>query len=350
MAGNEDLLQEPNEESQELYEHHRFEVDKRQEPVRIDKFIVMRLSGVSRTRIQYAAEAGNIRANNKPVKSNYKIRPGEVISVVLPFSPVEFDLSPQDIPIVVEYEDEDILIVNKQPGMVVHPGKSNYNGTLVNALLYYFKDEPGFIDGTARPGLVHRIDKDTSGLMVIAKNEKALNKLALQFFEHTCKRSYQAIVWGLFEEKKGTIAGHIGRSLHDRTRMQIFPDGSLGRHAVTHYTVLEELGYVSLIECRLETGRTHQIRTHMSWKDHPIFNDSVYGGNKIIKGPRFSKYEQFIKNCFEILPRQALHAKSLGFIHPGTGREVFFESQLPDDMQAFLTKWKKWWEARNETE
>lgn len=349
MTVTDDLIPGTNDDSQELYEHHRFEVDRKQEAVRIDKYIFARLSGVSRTRIQYAAEAGSIRVSDVPVKSSYKIRPMDVISVVLPYPPVEFDLIPQDIPLNIEFEDDDIIIVNKPPGMVVHPGKGNYYGTLVNALLFHLKDQPGFNDGTLRPGLVHRIDKDTSGLLVIAKNERAHNKLALQFFEHTCKRSYQAIVWGSMENDKGTVTGNIGRCLHDRTRMQVFTDEEQGKHAVTHYSVIEKLGYISLVECRLETGRTHQIRVHMQWIGHPLFNDSVYGGDKLMKGPRFSKYEQFIKNGFEILPRQALHAQSLGFIHPTTKKEVFFESPLPNDMQAFITKWKKWWEARNET-
>ncbi len=345
MAESDDFIPGQNEEQQELYEHHRFVVDKGQELLRIDKYITNKLSGISRTRIHNAADAGNILVNNVSVKPNYRVKPNDTISVVLPFPPIEIDLIPQDIPINIEYEDEDIIIVNKQPGMVVHPGKSNYYGTLVNALLFHMKDQPGFEDGTQRPGLVHRIDKDTSGLLVIAKNEKALNKLARQFFEHTCKRTYQAIVWGTFEEKEGTITGNIGRCLRDRLRMDIFPDGSQGRHAVTHYKVIESLGYVSILECRLETGRTHQIRAHMKWKGHPLFNDTVYSGNEIIKGNRFSKYEQFIKNCFEILPRQALHAKSLGFKHPRTGKEVFFDSPLPQDMQDFLAKWKRWWEA-----
>jgi len=345
MNDTEDIAAGQNDEPQELFEHHRLVVDKGQELLRIDKFITMKLSGISRTRIQNAADAGNILVNDKAVKPNYKVKPLDTISVVLPFPPVEIDLTPQDIPINIEYEDEDILIVNKQAGLVVHPGKGNYSGTLVNALLFHLKDQPGFNDGNIRPGLVHRIDKDTSGLLVIAKNEKSLNKLARQFFEHSCKRTYQAIVWGSFEEKNGTITGNIGRSPRNRLKMDIFDDAEIGRHAVTHYSTLESLGYISLIECRLETGRTHQIRAHMSWKGHPLFNDSIYGGSEAVKGPRFTKYQQFLNNCFEILPRQALHAKSLGFKHPSTGKEVFFDSELPDDMKQFLHKWKKWRDA-----
>lgn len=341
----EQLAFDATEDSPDLYEHHRFVIDKGQELLRIDKYLVMKLSGISRTRIQSAADAGNILVNNKAVKQNYKVKPLDTISVVLPFPPVEIELIPQDIPINIIYEDNDILMVNKDPGLVVHPGKGNYSGTLVNALLHHLKDVPGFENGTVRPGLVHRIDKDTSGILVVAKNEFALNYLARQFFEHSSERTYQAIVWGTFKEKTGTITGHIGRSLRDRLRHDVFPDGSQGRHSVTHYKVLRELGYVTLIECRLETGRTHQIRTHMSWIGHPLFNDELYGGARILKGPQHGTYERFVNNCFEVLPRQALHAKSLGFVHPGTRKKVMFDSELPADMQNFLDKWEKWLKA-----
>jgi 23S rRNA pseudouridine1911/1915/1917 synthase len=326
----------------ELYEHFRFEADHGQNLLRIDKFLVNRLESTSRTRIQTAAEAGSIIVNSKPVKSNYKVKPGDVISVVLPHPPREIELIPENIPLDIVFEDDDIIIVNKKPGMVVHPAYGNYTGTLVNALMYHLRDQPLFHSGEVRPGLVHRIDKGTSGLLVIAKTEFAMNKMALQFFNKTIHRRYIALVWGNLEEDEGTITGNLGRNPKDRKRMYVFADGSDGKVAITHYKVIEKFDYVNLVECRLETGRTHQIRVHFQYIRHPLFNDPEYGGNVILKGTSFSKYKQFVQNCFKILPRQALHAKSLGFKHPVTGKELFFDSELPQDMQTVLDKWRKY--------
>lgn len=333
------------EEQEELFEHHRVEVDKGQQLLRIDKFLVNRLENVSRTKIHDAAVAGNILVNNKAVKPNYKVKPADIISIVMSHPPREIELIPQDIPIDIVYEDEDLVIVNKKPGMVVHPGYGNYTGTLVNALAYHFEHLPMFKTDELRPGLVHRIDKNTSGLLVIAKNELSKNKLAKQFYDHTIERKYQALVWGAPDEK-GTVEGHIGRNLKDRKKMHVFPDGEFGKHAITHYKLIEKLGYVSLIECQLETGRTHQIRIHMQFIGHPLFNDDTYGGDKILKGTTFTKYKQFVQNCFDMLPRQALHAKSLGFIHPRTGEEMFFETDLPEDMTSTIDKWRNYTSSR----
>lgn len=327
-------------ESSELYEHHRIVADKGQGVLRVDKFLFHKLENVSRSKIQNAAQAGNILANGKAIKSNYKVKPNDVISVVLPHPPYEFQLIPQDIPLNIVYEDEHLIVINKEAGLVVHPGHGNYDGTLVNGLLYHLKDAPLFQKGEMRPGLVHRIDKNTSGLLVVAKTEMALNHLAKQFYDRTTKRRYVAMVWGAFEEEEGTITGNIGRSLKDRMKMYVFPDGEDGKHAVTHYKVMENLGYVSLVECRLETGRTHQIRVHMEYMNHPIFNDERYGGDRILKGTTFTKYKQFVQNCFSIMPRHALHARSLGFQHPHTGEEMYFESPLPADMQEVIEKWR----------
>ena len=340
-------MQDENQENQELYEHFRIEVDRGQSPTRIDKFLTNRLEGISRTRIQAAADAGNILVNQKSVKSNYKVKPEDLISIVLPHPPREIELIPENIPIDIVYEDEDLLVVNKEAGMVVHPGVGNYTGTLVNALMYHFRDDPLFRAGEIRPGLVHRIDKDTSGLLVVARNEMAVNKLARQFFEKTTQRTYQAIVWGEMEEEEGTVTGHIGRNPRDRKKMYVFPDGSEGKPAVTHYRVLERLGYINLVECRLETGRTHQIRAHFQYIHHPLFNDPTYGGDQILRGTTFTKYRQFVRNCFSILPRQALHAKSLGFTHPSTGKHMFFNSELPEDMTIVLEKWRRYVSGRD---
>lgn len=326
----------------ELYEHFRFIVDKGQSLLRIDKFLTSRIENASRTKVQNAAEAGNILVNGKAVKSNYKVKPNEVVSVVMPHPPREIELIPQNIPINIIYEDDDILMVNKEPGMVVHPGYGNYTGTLVNALAYHLKDNPLFASGELRPGLVHRIDKDTSGILVIAKNELAMNKLASQFFNRTSDRKYIALVWGSLKEDEGTITGNIGRNPKDRKQMYVFTDGSDGKHAVTHYKVIERLGYVTLVECKLETGRTHQIRVHFKHIGHPLFNDELYGGNEILKGTTFTKYKQFVHNCFKILPRQALHAKSLAFEHPTTKKWMAFDSELPDDMKQAIDKWRNY--------
>ena len=333
-------------ESTELFEHHRIEVDGGQESMRIDKFLVNRLMQTSRTKIQSAAQSGNILVNDREVSPNYRIKPGDTISIVLPHPPRETEILPEDIPLNIVYEDEEVLVINKAAGMVVHPGVGNRSGTLVNALYYYFRDLPLFKKGEMRPGLVHRLDKDTSGILVIAKTELALNRLAKQFFDRRTKRTYQALVWGDMEEDEGSIEGYIGRDMKDRTRMRVYPEASQGKHAKTHYRVIERLAYINLVECRLETGRTHQIRVHFQSIRHPLFNDATYGGDQILKGTTFTKYKQFILNCFAILPRQALHAKSLGFTHPVSGKEMLFESDLPQDMILVIEKWHRYLEGR----
>lgn len=340
------MAEEESEDQQELFEHYRFKSDPGQSLLRIDKYLSDRLENTSRTRIQNAANAGNILVNNRPVRPNYKIKPGDIVQIVLPSPPREIELIPEDIPLNIVYEDDDVLVVNKEPGMVVHPAYGNYTGTLVNALMWHFKDLPLFNTGEARPGLVHRIDKNTSGILVIAKNEYALNKLSRQFFERTTDRIYNALVWGIPDPPEGTITANVGRNIKDRKIMQVFKDDSDGKPAVTHYKVLEDLGYISLIECKLETGRTHQIRVHFSYIKHPLFNDEEYGGDQILKGTTFTKYQQFIRNCFKILPRQALHAKSLAFDHPVTGKRMSFDSDLPDDMQMVIDKWRKYISGR----
>lgn len=326
----------------EMFEHFRLVADPGQSMVRVDKFLSNRIDKASRSRIQAAADAGNILVNDKPVKSNYKVKPGDVVVIVMDYPKRELQIIPEDIPFDIVYEDEDLLVVNKAPGMVVHPGHGNYSGTLVNALAWHFRDLPLFAGGDTRPGLVHRIDKDTSGLLVIAKTETAKNNLALQFFEKTSYRRYVALVWGNLREETGTITGNIGRSVSNRQVFTVYPDGEHGKPAVTHYKVIERLGYVNLIECQLETGRTHQIRVHMKYIGHPLFNDATYGGDQILRGTTFSKYRQFIHNCFQILPRQALHAKSLGFTHPSSGKTMLFDSDLPDDMKNVIDKWRNY--------
>ena len=339
-------MNEDTTENNELFEHFRFEADRGQAPLRIDKFLQNKLESTSRSKIQTAAEAGSILANNSPVKSNYKVKPLDVISVVLPHPPRKLELIPQDLPLNIIYEDDQLIVLNKEPGMVVHPGHGNYTGTLVNALMYHLKDNPLFQSGEERPGLVHRIDKNTSGLLVVAKTEMAMSNLALQFFKKTTKRTYNALVWGEPPEEEGTITGHLGRNPKDRKKMMVFPEGDQGKNAVTHYRILERLGYVTLVECRLETGRTHQIRVHFQYLKHPLFNDNEYGGDKILRGTTFTKYKQFVTNCFNILPRQALHAKSLGFIHPKTKKELLFETELPEDMLIVINKWRKYTSGR----
>ncbi|MBN2520682.1 MAG: RluA family pseudouridine synthase [Bacteroidales bacterium] len=339
-------MEEEFQDQQDFYEHFHFMVDKGQNLLRIDKFLVNRLENVSRTKIQNAADAGNILVNNNPVKPNYKVKPLDEISIVLAFPPREIEIIPQNLPVNIIYEDDDVIVINKEPGMVVHPGHGNYTGTLVNALTYHLQDLPLFKSGEIRPGLVHRLDKDTSGILVVAKNEIALNRLAKQFYERKTNRVYMAIVWGDLENNEGTIEGNIGRSLKDRMKMAVFPKTDHGKPAITHYKVIERLGYINLVECKLETGRTHQIRVHFEYIGHPLFNDERYGGDRILKGTTFTKYKQFIHNCFKILPRHALHAKSLGFIHPFSGIDMFFESDLPDDMQNLLIKWRKYIQNR----
>jgi 23S rRNA pseudouridine1911/1915/1917 synthase len=334
-------------QEQELFEHYRYVVDPGQSMLRIDKYLATRIENVSRTRVQAAAQAGNIVVNDSAVKPNYRVKPLDVIQVLLPNPPREIELIPQDIPISVVYEDDDMIIVDKAAGMVVHPAYGNYSGTLMNALMYHFRNLPLFQSGELRPGLVHRIDKNTSGLLVVAKNEYAHNKLARQFFNRTTGRRYLALVWGTPDPAEGTITGNVGRNIRDRKIMQVFHDGSQGKHAVTHYKIVEQLGYVSLIECHLETGRTHQIRVHMAWTGHPLFNDEEYGGHRILKGTTFTKYQQFVRNCFIMLPRQALHAQTLSLDHPVSGKRLSFESPLPPDMKSVIDKWRSYISGRD---
>lgn len=343
-----EYTEEKEELDEGLFEHYRLVVDAGQKALRIDKYLSNRIENASRSRIQSAADAGNILVNNISVKPNYKVRPNDEIVIVMDYPRRELKIIAEDIPLNIVYEDEQLIVINKPPGLVVHPGHGNYSGTLVNALAYYFKDLPLFNSEDPRPGLVHRIDKDTSGLMVVAKTELAKNKLSLQFFEKTTERRYHALVWGSLKEDEGTITGNIGRSLKNRQVFTVFPEGDYGKHAVTHYKVLRRIGYVTLVECRLETGRTHQIRVHMKHINHPIFSDSNYGGDKILRGTTFSKYKQFVFNCFKVLPRQALHAKTLGFIHPTTGEMMRFNSDLPEDMASVIDKWENYIANRNE--
>jgi len=331
-----------SEEQEELYEHHRITCDPKQSPIRIDKFLFNRIENVSRNKIQNAAKAGNILVNEIPVKPNYKIKPADVISIVLPNPVHEFEIIPEDIKFEILYEDDDILVVNKEAGIVVHPGHGNYTGTLLNALSYYFKDSEDIV-----PSLVHRIDKDTSGVLLVAKSELAQTRLGKQFFDHSINRKYLALVWGDLKDEEGIITGNIGRNPHNRLQMFVFPEGDQGRHAVTHYKVIERLGYVTLVECQLETGRTHQIRAHMKFTGHPLFSDARYGGDQVLKGTTFTKYKQFVQNCFRIIPRQALHAASLGFVHPLTNKNLFFESPLPDDMMEVIEKWRQYNQHKN---
>jgi 23S rRNA pseudouridine1911/1915/1917 synthase len=333
------------EEEDSLFEHYRTVVDKGQAPLRIDKFLFNRIEAVSRNKIQQAADELMVLVNGIPVKSNYKVRPLDLITVMLPEPKIDYNLLPENIPLNIKYEDDDVVIINKPPGLVVHPGVGNYTGTLVNGLIYHFSSLPAQNENQMRPGLVHRIDKNTSGLLVVAKNEYAMNFLAKQFSNHSIKRTYQALVWGDLKKDEGTITGHIGRSLKNRKMMDVFPEGDHGKEAVTHYSILERFTYVSLIECRLETGRTHQIRVHMRYIGHPVFNDDTYGGNKIVKGTIYSKYKKFVENCFEIIPRHALHAKSLGFTHPATMEQVYFDSELPDDFSNVVEKWRRYVKA-----
>lgn len=327
---------------QELFEHFSIKVDKGQSLLRIDKFLMVRIENATRSKIQQAAENGHILVNSVPVKSNYKVKPDDFIQIMLKNPPRENEILAEDIPLNIVYEDDQVVVINKPAGMVVHPGHGNYTHTLVNGLKFHFDNLPSMSENMERPGLVHRIDKDTSGLLVIAKTEQAMNHLALQFANHTTTRKYNALVWGNVTEDEGTITGHIGRHLKDRMQMAVFEDGSQGKHAVTHYRVLERFSYVTLVECQLETGRTHQIRAHFKHIGHPLFNDERYGGNKILKGTTFTKYKQFVENCFALCPRQALHARTLGFEHPTTGEFMEFEAALPNDMQNLIEKWRNY--------
>ena len=327
----------------DLYEHYRYVADKGQQPLRVDKYLMNRIENATRNKIQKAAKDGNIYVNDVAVKQNYKVKPGDVVTVLFEHPPYENLLVPEDIPIDIVYEDDDVLVVNKEPGMVVHPGHGNYSGTLINALTFHFDNLPN--NSSNRPGLVHRIDKDTSGLLVVAKTEEAMTHLSKQFFNKTTEREYVALVWGNVDEESGTVEGNIGRHPKNRLQNTVFEDDedeTRGKHAVTHFKVLERLGYVTLLSCRLETGRTHQIRVHLKHIGHTLFNDERYGGDKILKGTTFTKYKQFVDNCFKALPRQALHARTLGFVHPTTGEMKRFESQIPDDMEACLEKWRNY--------
>ena len=333
---------EPTPDSAELYEHFRVVADKGQSLLRVDKFLFDHLEHSSRNRIQNAADAGMVMANGKPVKSNYKVKPLDVITVMMDRPRYNSDIEPEDIPLDIVYEDDCLLVVNKPAGLVVHPGCGNFHGTLVNAVAWHLRDNKDYDPNSPQVGLVHRIDKDTSGLLAVAKNDEAQLKLARQFFEHSIERRYQAIVWGDLREEAGTVEGYIGRDPSDRLRFKAVADEDHGKRAVTHWQVLERFGFVTLVECKLETGRTHQIRVHMSQLGHPIFNDERYGGSEIRKGTIYAKYKQFIHNCFEICPRQALHAKTLGFLHPRTGEWLQFDSTLPEDMTALLDKWRRY--------
>jgi 23S rRNA pseudouridine1911/1915/1917 synthase len=345
---NEEIEEIEGVEEEELFEHYRFKADPGQEIVRIDKFLIDRLPNTSRNKIQNAAKSGNIIVNGEKVKQNYKVKPKDEVSLVLPYPVREIELIAQDIPIEIHYEDDTLVVVNKPSNMVVHPAYGNYTGTLVNALVYHFDNLPYRInDYFGRPGLVHRLDKHTTGLMVVAKTESALTQLAKQFSDRTTERRYHALVWGDVKED-GTVIGHIGRSLKNRKMMGVFPEGDYGKHAVTHYTVLERFGLVTLVECKLETGRTHQIRAHMKHIGHPLFNDLEYGGDSIVRGTPSTSYKQFIQNCFELIPGQALHAKTLGFEHPVKKEFMRFDSELPEGFAKILEKWRKYVIAENE--
>ena len=336
---NDNLLEDDFQE-ENLHEHFSFTADKGQEPLRVDKYLMNRIENATRNKIQNAAKAGSIFVNDKAVKSNYKVKGGDVVRVLFGHPPHENLLVPEDIPIEIVYEDDTVVVINKAAGMVVHPGHGNYSGTLINALLFHFDNLPSNAD--ERPGLVHRIDKDTSGLLVIAKTEQALTHLSKQFFDKSSERKYLALVWGSSKVDEGTVEGHIGRHPKNRLQMMVFPEGEAGKPAITHYKVLERFGYVTLLECQLETGRTHQIRAHMKHIGHTLFNDERYGGNAILKGTHFSKYKQFVENCFKLIPRQALHAKTLGFEHPKTGQWMQFDSEIPQDLTQILGKWRNY--------
>ena len=339
MSTEEDII---DEQDDELFEHHRIIADAGQSLIRIDKFLMDRLPNVTRTKIQAGIHEGFVKVNDQPIKPSYKVHPNDVVVVAMPEPPRDTDVKPENIPLNIVFEDEHLMVINKAAGMVVHPAYQNWSGTLVNALTYHFQNLPQMKGNEGRPGLVHRIDKDTSGLLVIAKSEVAMIGLAKQFFDHSIERTYNAIVWGLPDPPQGTINVHVGRSLKDRRITTAFPKGDFGRHAITHYKLLQDLRYVSLIECKLETGRTHQIRAHMKHIGHPLFNDAMYGGNEPLKGTIFSKYKQFVDNCFKIIPRQALHAKSLGFIHPATKKFIQFDSELPADFREVMEKWENY--------
>jgi 23S rRNA pseudouridine1911/1915/1917 synthase len=326
--------------NEELHEHFKFIASVGQEPLRVDKFLMNFIENATRNKIQQAVKAGNVLVNENVVKSNYKVKANDVVRVLLAHPPHENLLIAEDIPIEIVYEDDEVIIVNKAAGMVVHPGHGNYSGTLVNGLIYHFENLPK--NSNERPGLVHRIDKNTSGLLVVAKTEYAMANLANQFFNRSTERLYLALVWGNMDEDEGTIKGNIGRSFKNRLQMDVFPEGEFGKHAITHYKVVERFSYVTLVQCKLETGRTHQIRAHFKHIGHTLFNDERYGGDKILKGTTYTKYKQFVDNCFKILPRQALHAKTLGFEHPTLKKHLSFDSELPEDMKLCIEKWRNY--------
>jgi 23S rRNA pseudouridine1911/1915/1917 synthase len=319
-------------------------IDKGQEPLRIDKFLMSRIEGATRNKIQQAINAGLVTVNKKAIKQNYKVKPLDEIVVFSDMSPEETEVVPEKMELRIVYEDAEIMVLNKPAGLVVHPGSGNYSGTLLNGIAWYLQQKDQTISEETLPrfGLVHRIDKNTSGLLLMAKNQKAMSQLAKQFFDHKVKRKYIALVWGEFKDEEGTIVAHVGRNLRFRKQFEAYPEGDHGKEAITHYKVLERFNYVTLVECELETGRTHQIRVHMKHIGHPLFNDETYGGDKIVKGTVFAKYRQFVDNCFAICPRHALHAKTLGFIHPLTGKEMFFDTELPDDMKQVIEKWRNY--------
>lgn len=345
-AGTADTDNDTRQQPDGTYEHFRFVADKGQQLLRIDKFLVLRMEHASRNRIQTAADAGCIRVNGRPVKSNYRVKPFDIVQIVMDRPRHTFEIVAQDIPLDIVYEDDTVLVVNKPAGMVVHPGHGNYDGTLVNALAWHFRNIPGYDASDPRMGLVHRIDKDTSGLLVVAKTPDAKTNLGRQFYAKTTRREYIAVVWGIPSPADGTVDTYIGRNIRDRLQMTV-TDAEHGKHAVTHYYTVEQLDYVSVVRCVLETGRTHQIRVHMKHLGHPLFNDARYGGDQILRGLRSASYNHFIANCMEICPRQALHARTLGFVHPVTGQEMFFESPIPDDMTALIEKWRRYQSATN---
>lgn len=340
MVANAPFEDDDADSSPDLFEHHQLTVDAGQAPLRIDKFIFSKFSNYSRNKIQAGIDYGYVLVNGQQVKVSYKVRPLDAITIALPEPPRDNEVLPENLPLNIVFEDDQLLVVNKAAGMVVHPAHNNWSGTLVNGLVHHFNNLPTLQNGSGRPGLVHRLDKDTSGLLVIAKTDRAMVHLARQFHDHTIERNYRALVWGVPAEQQGTIKTELMRSPTDRRIMQAVPPGSGGKHAITHYNVLETIGFVTLVGCRLETGRTHQIRAHMRHLGHPVFSDATYGGNRLLKGPRFSKYKAFVDNCFKIMPRQALHARTLGFVHPTTGKKCFFEADLPADFEAVLQKWR----------
>ena len=339
---NENTDQQDN--SDELYERFSFKIDNGQEPLRIDKFLANRIEKATRNKLQQAINAGMVLVNGKDIRPNYKVKPQDEIIIYSDLSPEETDVAPENLPLNIAFEDDDLMIINKPAGMVVHPGSGNYSGTLLNGVAYYLRQKNPAISEETLPrfGLVHRIDKNTSGLLVLAKTDVAMRQLARQFFDHTVKRQYVALVWGDMQEDEGTIVAHVGRHLRFRKLFEAYPEGDHGKEAITHYKVIERFGYVTLVSCILETGRTHQIRVHMKHIGHPLFSDDFYGGDKIVKGTVYTKYKQFVDNCFAICPRQALHAKTLGFVHPKTNEEIYFNTELPADMEGVIEKWRKY--------